>query len=116
MVEIATGLVRRDGRRMSRAQGELADVIITAAVAMNAVADGSADEAAAHLERRLEVVTVLGEPDRDQLNAALSDAEERLGRPVQATIRDADWLDTGSGAFHDTVTGRPLLMLYLQRG
>jgi len=101
---------------MSRAQGELADVIITAAVAMNAVADGSADEAAAHLERRLEVVTVLGEPDRDQLNAALSDAEERLGRPVQATIRDANWLDTGSGAFHDTVTGRPLLMLYLQRG
>ena len=61
-------------------------------------------------------VLVLGEPDRDQLYAALSDAEERLGRPVQATIRDADWLGTGSGAFHDTVTGRPLLRLHLQRG
>jgi DNA-binding transcriptional ArsR family regulator len=56
-------------------------------------------------------VLVLGEPDRDQLYAALSDAEKRLGRPVQATIRDADWLDTGSGAFHDTVTSRPLLRL-----
>jgi NTP pyrophosphatase (non-canonical NTP hydrolase) len=35
---------------------ELADVIITAAVAMSAVADGAV-EAAAHLDRRLEVVT-----------------------------------------------------------
>jgi len=35
---------------------ELADVIITAAVAMSAVANGSADEAAGHLERRLETV------------------------------------------------------------
>ena len=60
-------------------------------------------------------VLILGEPDRDQLYAALSDAEERLGRPVQATIRDPDWLDTGSGAFHDTVTSRPLLRLSLQR-
>jgi DNA-binding transcriptional ArsR family regulator len=56
-------------------------------------------------------VLILGEPDRDQLYAVLSDAEERLGRPVQATIRDADWLDTGSGAFHDTVTSRALLRL-----
>lgn len=56
-------------------------------------------------------VLILGDPDRDQLYAALSDAEERLGRPVQATVRDADWLDTGSGAFHDTVTSRPLLRL-----
>jgi predicted nucleotidyltransferase len=61
-------------------------------------------------------VLVLGEPDRDQLYAALSDAEDRLGRPVQATIRGADWLDTGSGAFHDTVTSRPLLRLTLEHG
>ena len=60
-------------------------------------------------------VLILGEPDRDQLYAALSDAEERLGRPVQGTIRDASWLDAGSGAFHDTVTSRPLLRLSLQR-
>ena len=36
---------------------ELADVIITAAVAMSAVADNGANEAAVHLERRLDVVT-----------------------------------------------------------
>jgi DNA-binding transcriptional ArsR family regulator len=56
---------------------------------------------------------VLGEPDRDQLYAALSTAEERLARPVQATIRDTDWLESGSGAFHDTITSRPLLRLSL---
>src|SRR5262245_1988464 len=61
-------------------------------------------------------VLILGEPDRDQLYAAFGDAEERLGRPVQATIRDAGWLDTGSGAFHDTVTSRPLLQLTLKGG
>ncbi len=61
-------------------------------------------------------VLILGEPDRDRLYAVLSDAEERLGRPVQATIRGADWLDAGSGAFHDTVTSRPLLRVPLQRG
>ena len=56
---------------------------------------------------------VLGEPDRDQLYAALSAAEQRLGRPVQATIRDRAWLEAGSGAFHDTITSRPLLRLPL---
>jgi DNA-binding transcriptional ArsR family regulator len=61
-------------------------------------------------------VLVLGTPDRDQLFAALSAAESRLGRPVQATIRDADWLDGGSGSFHDTVTSRPLLRLPLPPG
>ena len=58
-------------------------------------------------------VLILGEPDRDQLYAALSTAEERLGRPVQATIRDRAWLDSGTGAFHDTVASRPLLELAL---
>lgn len=58
-------------------------------------------------------VLILGEPDRDQLYAALSTAEERLARPVQATIRDTDWLESGSGAFHDTITSRPLLRLSL---
>jgi NTP pyrophosphatase (non-canonical NTP hydrolase) len=36
---------------------ELADVIITAAVAMSAAADGRVDEARSHFERRLEIVT-----------------------------------------------------------
>ena len=56
-------------------------------------------------------VLILGEPDRDRLYAALSTAEQRLARPVQATIRDRDWLESGSGAFHDTVTSRPLVRL-----
>jgi DNA-binding transcriptional ArsR family regulator len=58
-------------------------------------------------------VLILGDPDRDQLYEALSSAEERLGRPVQATIREPDWLEAGSGSFHDTVTSRPLLKLPL---
>jgi NTP pyrophosphatase (non-canonical NTP hydrolase) len=53
------GLNSRKGICRSREDllDELPDVIITAAVAMSGVADGSADEAAAHLRRRLEVVT-----------------------------------------------------------
>jgi DNA-binding transcriptional ArsR family regulator len=58
-------------------------------------------------------VLVLGAPDRDELYAALSVAERRLGRPVQATIRDRAWLESGTGAFHDTITSRPLLRLTL---
>ena len=58
-------------------------------------------------------VLVLGEPDREQLYAALSAAEKRLARPVQAAIRDRTWLESGSGAFHDTITSRPLLSLSL---
>lgn len=61
-------------------------------------------------------VLILGEPDRDQLYSALSSAEERLGRPVQATIRDPGWLDSGAGPFHDTVTSRPMLELALAHG
>ena len=53
-------------------------------------------------------VLVLGSPDRDELYAAVSAAEQRLGRPVQATVRPADWISTGTGNFHATVTQRPL--------
>jgi DNA-binding transcriptional ArsR family regulator len=56
-------------------------------------------------------VLILGAPDRDQLYTALSDAEMRLGRPVQATIREPGWLESGTGAFHDTLSGRPTLRL-----
>ena len=58
-------------------------------------------------------VLILGEPDRDQLYAALSTAEECLARPVQATIRDRARLGSGSGAFHDTITSRPMVRLSL---
>lgn len=55
-------------------------------------------------------VLTLGDPDRDRLYAALSIAEQRLARPVQPTIRDPDWLDLGSGAFHNTITSGPLVI------
>ncbi len=61
-------------------------------------------------------VLVLGEPDRDQLYDAAAAAEERLGRPVQVTIRDTSWLEAGSGSFHQTVTSRPVLRLDLAPG
>lgn len=54
---------------------------------------------------------VLGSPDRNELYAALPTAEDRLGRPIQVTIRAADWLSTGTGNFHATVTERPLIEL-----
>ena len=56
---------------------------------------------------------ILGNPDRDQLYSALSIAEGRLGRSVEATIRDAAWLESGTGGFHDTVASRPILRLDL---
>jgi predicted nucleotidyltransferase len=59
-------------------------------------------------------VLVLGKPDRDDLYEALAQAERRLGRPVQATVRGADWLASGSGAFHQTVTSCPMLELALE--
>jgi hypothetical protein len=54
---------------------------------------------------------MLGSPDRDQIYESLSAAETRLGRPVQATIRERHWLKLGSGSFHETMAGRPMLKL-----
>lgn len=56
-------------------------------------------------------VLILGDPDRDQLYSGLSDAESRLGRPVDATIREPGWLKSGTGSFHDTLISRPILRL-----
>jgi DNA-binding transcriptional ArsR family regulator len=61
-------------------------------------------------------VLLLGDPDRDKLYDALSVAETRLGRPVQATVRHTDWLSSGSGSFHDNLTSRPMLRLTLANG
>jgi DNA-binding transcriptional ArsR family regulator len=58
-------------------------------------------------------VLVFGQPDRDQLYEALSTAEQHLGRPVQATVRDPGWLESASGSFYDSVTSRPMLKLTL---
>ena len=56
---------------------------------------------------------VLGEPDRDRLYAAIEGVEARIGRPVQVTLRAADWLATGAGSFHDTVASRPMVPIPL---
>ena len=56
---------------------------------------------------------VLGVPDRDAVYAAASETERRLGRPVQVTIRSTNWLTEGSGSFHDTVVGRPMVPVSL---
>lgn len=61
-------------------------------------------------------VLILGDPDRDQLYDALAAAEARLGRPVQATIRESNWLKSGSGSFYEGVTNRPMLKLAAGRG
>lgn len=60
-------------------------------------------------------VLILGAPDRDELYEALGVAERRLGRPVQATLREPDWLRSGSGSFHDTVKDRPLIRLQIRQ-
>lgn len=52
---------------------------------------------------------VLGEPDRDRLYAAIERVAPRLGRPVQVTIRNSNWLAAGEGSFHDTVVSRPMV-------
>ena len=56
---------------------------------------------------------VLGTPERDDVYAAASDAEGKLGRAVQVTIRSTDWLTGGSGSFHDTVVARPMVRVSL---
>lgn len=61
-------------------------------------------------------VLVLGEPDRDQLYAEMERVEARLGRPLQVTIRDADWLAAGDGSFHNTIVSRPMVPIPLDAG
>jgi DNA-binding transcriptional ArsR family regulator len=58
-------------------------------------------------------VLLLGTPERDELYEAVASAEKHLGRQVQATIREAGWLGSGSGSFHESVTSRPMLKLAL---
>ena len=60
-------------------------------------------------------VLVLGQPDRAELYEALSEVEERLGRPVNVVIREAGWLRDGSGGFHATVTERPVVAIDIKK-
>lgn len=59
---------------------------------------------------------VLGDPDRNELFEATAQASRRLGREVQVTIREPDWLSDGDGPFRDTVNSRPLVAVDLGRG
>ena len=56
---------------------------------------------------------VIGEPDRNELYAALSGLHERLGREIDVTIRPAGWLQNGTDSFHATVTERPIVTINL---
>jgi predicted nucleotidyltransferase len=59
-------------------------------------------------------VLVIGEPDRDQLEAAAREVEQLAGREISFAVYDpADWAERvarGSG-FATTVLGRPLVRL-----
>lgn len=58
---------------------------------------------------------VLGKPDRTTLYAAVASAEARLGRPIQVVIRDPEWWEEGTGAFHDNVTSGSLVPIAVTR-
>jgi predicted nucleotidyltransferase len=54
---------------------------------------------------------VLGEPSESLLYDAVQDAKERLQYEVQVTVRPQDWIERGTGSFHDTVLSRPMVQI-----
>lgn len=58
-------------------------------------------------------VLVLGDPDRDALDEAVSIAERRLARQVQVTIRRMSWWRDGDDAFRKEIAKRPLVELVI---
>ncbi|MDZ7733137.1 MAG: hypothetical protein U5R31_08470 [Acidimicrobiia bacterium] len=54
-------------------------------------------------------VLVLGGPDRDEIYVAVGGVAQLVGREIQAQIRPAGWLESGSGSFHDTLVARPMV-------
>ncbi len=56
-------------------------------------------------------VLVIGQPDRDSLDDAVAFAEQRLGRPVQVTMRRRSWWEEGDDSFRREVAKRPLIEL-----
>lgn len=54
-------------------------------------------------------VLVLGHADRDAVYTATHEVGVAVGREIQVQIRSPGWLQTGTGSFHDTVAGRPLV-------
>jgi predicted nucleotidyltransferase len=58
-------------------------------------------------------VLVIGQPDRDQLDEAVGEAERRLARPVQVTIRRASWWAEGDDSFRTEIVRRPIVPLFI---
>ena len=56
-------------------------------------------------------VLVIGQPDRDALDEAISAAERRLARRVDTTIRRRSWWDKGDDSFRKEIASRPLVEL-----
>jgi predicted nucleotidyltransferase len=56
-------------------------------------------------------VLVLGRPDRDEVYAAARRAEQRLGRPVNTTIRSSDAWERATDGFAQQVKSTPMLAL-----
>ena len=56
-------------------------------------------------------VLVIGAPDRNKLDDAVAEAERRLARPVQVTIRSRAWWNEGDDAFRKEIAKRPLVEL-----
>lgn len=56
-------------------------------------------------------VLVIGSPDRDELEKVIEDAEDRLGRPVDVTIRRRSWWDHGDDALRMELARKPIVTL-----
>ena len=57
------------------------------------------------------VVLVIGDADRDLADGAAARAEERIGMPVQATVRALSQWKTERGSFIQEVKSRPLVVI-----
>jgi DNA-binding transcriptional ArsR family regulator len=58
-------------------------------------------------------VLVIGQPDRDALDEALTRVEQRLALPVQVAIRRRTWWESGDDAFRKEIAKRPIVELEL---
>lgn len=57
-------------------------------------------------------VLVIGQPDRDALDTALTEAERRLAHQIQVTIRRQSWWEMGGDSLRKEITKRPLTKLF----
>jgi len=60
-------------------------------------------------------VLIIGQPDRDVLDEAISAAERRLSRRVDVTIRRRSWWDNGDDSFRTEIARRPIVEIVAPR-